>query len=51
MSFQVEKAVSALKLLIKKTKSDSDFLDNPEKILLQFTFKRVPKLKNKTIKL
>ncbi|XP_064594728.1 ribosomal L1 domain-containing protein 1-like [Liolophura sinensis] len=48
---QVEKAVSALQLLIKKTKPDTDFLDNPEKILLQFTFKKVPQLKNKTIKL
>lgn len=48
--FQVQKAVAALFNLLKDTKKAS-FIDEAEKIHLQFIFKKVPNVKNKTLHL
>ncbi|XP_046369994.2 ribosomal L1 domain-containing protein 1-like [Haliotis rufescens] len=47
---KVQKAVAALFNLLKDTKKAS-FIDEAEKIHLQFTFKKVPNVKNKTLHL
>ncbi|XP_067672073.1 ribosomal L1 domain-containing protein 1-like [Haliotis asinina] len=47
---KVRKAVAALFSLLKKNKK-SMFIDEAEKIHLQFTFKKVPNVKNKTLHL
>ncbi|XP_046574067.1 ribosomal L1 domain-containing protein 1-like [Haliotis rubra] len=47
---KVRKAVAALSSLLKNNKK-SNFIDEAEKIHLQFTFKKVPNVKNKTLHL
>lgn len=48
---QVQKAVTALLTLVKKTESTTNIVDQPEKIDLQLALKVIPKVKHKAIKL
>lgn len=48
---QVEKAVDALLLLLKKKDERLNITDQPEKIDVQFTLKQIPKVKHKNIPL